>query len=105
MSVAGALIVNTALANLTGTLGVLAIVERGGTPGFLVLMVIAGLVGLLRDAALDLQRKSDALEQAQEKLVRTQKLAVLAKLTGALQHELHNPVAAIHGNLGSSSRA
>ncbi len=53
----------------------------------------------LEKAYMDLKRQSIELKDAQDKLVRSEKLAVLGKLGGAVGHELRNPLGAIRNSV------
>ena len=43
--------------------------------------------------------RTQALEQAQQQLVRSEKLAAVGQLTASIAHEVNNPIAVIQGNL------
>lgn len=43
--------------------------------------------------------RTQALEQAQQHLVRSEKLAAIGQLTASISHEINNPIAVIQGNL------
>ena len=43
--------------------------------------------------------RTEALEQAQQQLVRSEKLAAVGQLTASIAHEVNNPIAVIQGNL------
>lgn len=43
--------------------------------------------------------RTRALEQAQQQLVRSEKLATVGQLTASIAHEVNNPIAVIQGNL------
>ncbi|MFH1753038.1 MAG: ATP-binding protein [Candidatus Omnitrophota bacterium] len=47
----------------------------------------------------DLNEQAKKLQDAQEKLVRSEKLAVLGKLAGAVSHELRNPLGVIRNSI------
>jgi signal transduction histidine kinase len=68
------------------------------------------LLGVVQDNTAALQRwgqeldhkvaeRTQALEQAQQQLVRSEKLAAIGQLTASIAHEVNNPVAVIQGNL------
>ncbi len=44
-------------------------------------------------------QRTAALEQAQQQLVRSEKLATMGQLTASIAHEVNNPIAVIQGNL------
>ncbi|TSE25392.1 sensor histidine kinase [Tepidimonas aquatica] len=47
----------------------------------------------------ELQQSNAALRQAQQQLVKSERLATIGQLTAGVAHELNNPVAVIQGNL------
>ena len=53
------------------------------------------------NAELDLKvaERTLALEEAQQQLVRSEKLAAVGQLTASIAHEVNNPIAVIQGNL------
>jgi C4-dicarboxylate-specific signal transduction histidine kinase len=48
---------------------------------------------------LALEERTRALEDAQQQLVRSEKLATVGQLTASIAHEVNNPIAVIQGNL------
>ncbi len=68
------------------------------------------LLGLIADNTQALQRwnaeldakvaeRTQALQQAQQQLLRSEKLATVGQLTASIAHEINNPIAVIQGNL------
>ena len=47
----------------------------------------------------DLARSNEALQRAQQQLVRSEKLAAIGQLTASIAHEINNPIAVMQGNI------
>lgn len=47
----------------------------------------------------ELAKSTDSLQQAQQKLVKSEKLAAIGQLTASVAHEINNPIAVMQGNL------
>ena len=57
-----------------------------------------GIMGISRDITKH-KKAEEELRKTQEKLIRSEKLATLGKLTGAVGHELRNPLGAIKNSV------
>jgi signal transduction histidine kinase len=51
----------------------------------------------MRDQIEELERRAEALRQAQDRLVRSERLASVGRLAAGLAHEIGNPIAALMG--------
>jgi len=64
-------------------------------------------VAIVRDVTEQVRREQELaeqsrrLEQANERLLRSERLAALGQLSATVAHELNNPLQAIHGGLGA----
>lgn len=68
--------------------------------GVLVGMVLIGRpVGELRQAYNDLNQTHVELQQAQDQLVQSEKMASLGRLVAGVAHELNNPISFVHSNM------
>ena len=52
-----------------------------------------------RELDTKVKERTQALEQAQQQLVRSEKLATVGQLTASIAHEVNNPIAVIQGNM------
>lgn len=59
---------------------------------------VIGTMGISRDIT-EMKQAEEALRETREKLIRSEKLAILGKLTGAVGHELRNPLGAIKNSV------
>ena len=51
------------------------------------------------DRTRELEQANTTLKQAQQQLVKSEKLAAIGQLTASIAHEINNPIAVIQGNL------
>jgi signal transduction histidine kinase len=58
-------------------------------------LVMSALSGQAKEAEQEIRQRNKELRDAQEQLIRKEKLAVLGQLAGGVGHELRNPLAAI----------
>lgn len=73
--------------------------------GALVGMVLIGRpVGELRRAYDDLNRAHHELQQTQQQLVHSEKMASLGRLVAGVAHELNNPISVVYGNMHALQR-
>ncbi len=69
-------------------------------PGFLLRIAFFALVGLCMGLVSEQARRHrEALEQQQEQMIRSDRLATVGELAAGLAHELRNPLAGIAGTL------
>ncbi|MBE2262272.1 MAG: cache domain-containing protein [Burkholderiaceae bacterium] len=57
------------------------------------------LDGKVAERTAELARSNASLVQAQQQLVKSEKLAAIGQLTASVAHEINNPIAVIQGNL------
>ncbi len=73
--------------------------------GTMVGMVLIGRpVGELRHAYDDLNRAHIKLQQTQQQLVHSEKMASLGRLVAGVAHELNNPISVVFGNMHALQR-
>ncbi len=65
----------------------------------------ATLEDKVEDRTRDLREAKEALEQATQQLVMSEKLAAVGEITASVAHEINNPVAVIQGNLDVAREA
>ena len=79
--------------------------SRYDNEGRLVGMVLIGRpVGELRKAYIALNRAHQELQDAQSKLIQSEKMASLGRLVAGVAHELNNPISFVYGNVHTLKR-
>jgi two-component system sensor histidine kinase HupT/HoxJ len=68
------------------------------------LVMIGRSVGELRLAYRELHKTHEALKQAQQQLIHSEKLASLGRLVAGVAHELNNPISFVLGNVHALRR-
>lgn len=71
---------------------------------FVGLVMIGRSVGELRRAYRELHHAHEALKQAQQQLLHSEKLASLGRLVAGVAHELNNPISFVLGNVHALRR-
>ncbi|MAG36136.1 MAG: hypothetical protein CL878_07825 [Dehalococcoidia bacterium] len=100
-----ALPLNTLLFNLAGVSGWDAALRAGGVPGLVILAVVAGAIGQLRDLREQLQRELAKREQTEAALIQAQAATEAARQADRLKgefvstvsHELRTPLTSLLG--------